>query len=161
MTTLAVTGIETNAPLLRLPWRQLSAIRSDPPPQVRDIHLSMCADVLVGIWQANRGQSRRGTTSEYAERKVREARKLAKLPAQFTLDTCRHGGLTELGDSGATEAETMAASMHKTPNAARLYVKRTEDQRASAARKRRVLVENRTGRKVGMAARCKSGNDEP
>lgn len=94
------------------------------------------------FWPTNRGQSRRGPTSEYAERKVREARKLAKLPAQFTLDTCRHGGLTELGDSGATEAETMAASMHKTPNAARLYVKRTETQRASAARKRRSMIEN-------------------
>jgi len=28
--------------------------------------------------------------------------------------------MTELGDAGATEAETMASSMHKTPNAARL-----------------------------------------
>jgi hypothetical protein len=48
--------------------------------------------------------------------------------------------LTELGDSGVTEQEGMAASMHKTPQVFRLYVKRTEDQRVSAARKRRAYV---------------------
>lgn len=99
-------------------------------------------------------------SNEHAERMVRRAREKAKLGPHVTLDACRHGGMTELGDSGATEAETMAASMHKTPNAARLYVKRTEAQRATAARKRRTLIENVTGRKVGMDARRKSGNDE-
>lgn len=49
--------------------------------------------------------------------------------------------MTELGDAGAMEAETMASSMHKTPNAARLYVKRTEQQRSSATKKRRQLIE--------------------
>jgi hypothetical protein len=51
--------------------------------------------------------------------------------------------LTELGDAGATEFEGMAASMHKTPQALRLYVKRSEAQRLSAARKRRRLVEGK------------------
>jgi hypothetical protein len=53
--------------------------------------------------------------------------------------------LTELGDAGATEAETMAASMHKTPQAARLYVKRTDVQRIAAAKKRRALIVARGG----------------
>src|SRR5262245_20338740 len=61
--------------------------------------------------------------------------------AHVNLDACRHGGLTELGDAGATEFEGMAASMHKTPHALRLYVKRSEAQRISAARKRRLLAE--------------------
>ena len=60
-----------------------------------------------------------------------------------TRDACRHGGLTELGDAGATEFEGMAASMHKTPQALRLYVKRSEAQRVTAARKRRRLVEGK------------------
>ena len=50
--------------------------------------------------------------------------------------------MTELGDSGATEAEGMALSMHKTPQAHRLYVKRTRRQRINALRKRRALVES-------------------
>ena len=80
-------------------------------------------------------------SDEYAQRKVREARASAGLGPHVTLDACRHGGLTELGDAGATEFEGMAASMHKTPHALRLYVKRSEAQRMSAARKRRRLVE--------------------
>lgn len=76
----------------------------------------------------------------HAQRCVRKARKNAELGSHVTLDACRHGGLTELGDSGVTEQEGMAASMHKTPQALRLYVKRTEGQRLSAARKRRAYV---------------------
>jgi len=33
---------------------------------------------------------------------------------------CRHGGLTELGDAGATEFEGRAPSLHKMPQALRL-----------------------------------------
>jgi hypothetical protein len=84
-------------------------------------------------------------SDEYAQRKVREARKFAGLGAHVTLDACRHGGMTELGDAGATEFEGMAASMHKTPQALRLYVKRSEAQRIAAARKRRRLVDGQKG----------------
>ena len=55
---------------------------------------------------------------------------------------CRHGGLTELGDAELTEQGVMALSGHRTPEAARLYVKRTETQRATAARKRRAWIES-------------------
>jgi hypothetical protein len=65
----------------------------------------------------------------------------AGLGPHVTLDACRHEGLTELGDAGATEFEGMAASMHRTPQALRLYVKRSERQRMSAARKRRRMIE--------------------
>lgn len=84
-------------------------------------------------------------SNEYAQRRVREARRLAKLGAHVTLDACRHGGLTELGDAGATEFEGMAASMHKTPEALRLYVKRSEQQRRVAARKRRSHIARKAG----------------
>ena len=56
------------------------------------------------------------------------------------MEACRHGGLTELGDAEVTEQEGMASSGHATPNSLRLYVKRTARQRASAARKRRILL---------------------
>jgi hypothetical protein len=57
------------------------------------------------------------------------------------MTACRHGGITELGDAALTEAQTMALSGHKTPDAARLYVKRTDAQRVTAARRRRAWVE--------------------
>ena len=77
----------------------------------------------------------------YAKRIVREARRAAGLPEHVTLTACRHGGMTELGDAELTEQGVMALSGHRTPEASRLYVKRTENQRVAAARKRRAWVE--------------------
>jgi hypothetical protein len=59
------------------------------------------------------------------------------------MDACRHGGLTELGDAEITEQGIMSLSGHRTPDAARGYVKRTERQRLSAARKRRAWVDGK------------------
>jgi integrase len=95
--------------------------------------------VPIVLTQGRRGPPR-PYSAEYAQRKVREARAKASLGEHVTLDACRHGGLTELGDAGVTEFEGMAASMHKTPGALRLYVKRSEAQRLNAARKRRAHV---------------------
>lgn len=81
-------------------------------------------------------------SAEYAQRKVRMAREAAGLGSHVTLDACRHGGMTELGDAQTTEQEVMALSGHKTPNAARLYVKRNDVQRMHAARRRRAWVES-------------------
>ena len=76
-----------------------------------------------------------------ARNRVRKAARKAGLPDWLSLAACRHGGLTELGDAELTEQGVMALSGHKSPSAARLYVKRTEAQRVSAARKRRAWVE--------------------
>lgn len=83
----------------------------------------------------------RAFTLREARARVRTAARAAGLPDWLTLAACRHGGMTELGDAGATEAEVMASSGHSTPDAARLYVKRTAAQRLSAAKKRRALRE--------------------
>ena len=76
-----------------------------------------------------------------ARNRVRKAARKAGLPDWLSLASCRHGGLTELGDAELTEQGVLALSGHKSPSAARLYVKRTEAQRVSAARKRRAWVE--------------------
>ena len=77
----------------------------------------------------------------YARAVVRRARAYAKLPTYVTLDACRHGGMTEIGDSSITETGEMALSGHKNPQSKRRYIKRTESQRLNAARKRRAWVE--------------------
>lgn len=77
-----------------------------------------------------------------ARARVQRAALKAKLPSHVTLAACRHGGLTELGDAELTEQGVMALSGHRTPEAARLYVKRTETQRVIAARKRRAWIES-------------------
>jgi hypothetical protein len=60
---------------------------------------------------------------------------------RLTLAACRHGGLTELGDAELTEQGVMALSGHLTPDAARLYLKRTEAQREVGLLKRRAWVQ--------------------
>lgn len=95
----------------------------------------------------------------YAQRRVREARRAAKLGDHVTLDACRHGGMTELGDADLTEQGVMTLSGHKTPTAARLYIKRTEKQRVSAARKRLEWINaNEPSTNVGTERQPKSRN---
>jgi len=95
----------------------------------------------------------------YAQRRVREARKVAGLGSHVTLDACRHGGMTELGDAELTEQGVMTLSGHKTPQAARLYMKRTERQRMSAAKRRREWVDaNETSPKVRIEGGTRSQN---
>lgn len=56
------------------------------------------------------------------------------------MTACRHGGMTELGDAELTEQGVMSLSGHRSPEAARGYVKKTETQRLAAARKRRAQL---------------------
>jgi hypothetical protein len=90
----------------------------------------------------------------YARDLVRRARRAAGLPEHVTLAACRHGGMTELGDAEVTEQGAMSLSGHRTPDAARLYIKRTEIQRAVAARRRRAWVD-------AEQRKTESRNDEP
>lgn len=76
----------------------------------------------------------------YAKRIAREARRAAGLPEHVTMTACRHGGMTELGDAELTEQGVMSLSGHRTPEAARGYIKKTDAQRLGAARKRRAWV---------------------
>lgn len=106
--------------------------------------------VPIVVTVGRRGPSRPYALA-YAQRKVREARTRAGLGVHVTLDACRHGGMTELGDAELAEQGVMALSGHKTPQAARLYLKRTEKQRLSAAQKRRAWVEaNETDTRVDL-----------
>lgn len=96
--------------------------------------------IPICLTSGERGASR-PHAMVYAQKLVRQARELAKLGSHVTLDACRHGGMTELGDAGITEQGIMALSGHKTPDAARLYVKKTETQRLTASRMRRAWVQ--------------------
>jgi hypothetical protein len=71
-----------------------------------------------------------------ARARVRKAARAAGLPDDLTLAACRHGGMTELGDAQLTEQSIIALSGHRTADAARGYVKRTESQKENALMKR-------------------------
>ena len=63
-------------------------------------------------------------------------KKIGDLPSYFTLDACRHGGMTELEEAALTEGQGRALSGHKTAQAYRGYAKETFDRALSATRKR-------------------------
>lgn len=70
---------------------------------------------------------------------VRLVREAAKLPSTFTLMSCRHGGLTEMGDAEATDQEMMATGGHKTRGTLSVYSRASRRQALNGARKRRAL----------------------
>ena len=94
--------------------------------------------VAIVVTPGHRGEPR-PYSYFYARSLVRRARKQAGLPDFVTLDACRHGGMT----SSAMPILARAAKWpgHRTPEAKRRYIKRTEAQRLRAARKRRAWVE--------------------
>ncbi|AUX76363.1 hypothetical protein [Sinorhizobium fredii] len=54
----------------------------------------------------------------------------------FSLDKCRHGGMTELEEMGLTEGQGRVLSKHKTAKAYRGYAKETEKRVLEATKKR-------------------------
>ena len=67
---------------------------------------------------------------------VHTMRETLGLPATFTLDACRHGGMTELEEAELTDGQGRALSAHKSQQAYEGYAKRTMERALSATRKR-------------------------
>lgn len=72
-------------------------------------------------------------------RKIADA---AGLPREIKFMGFRHGGLTELGNAGATDQELMSHSGHKSRAMLKVYVKPSAQQATNAARKRRAFRMN-------------------
>lgn len=70
---------------------------------------------------------------------IQRTRKTLKLPAAFTLDACRHGGMTELEEAELTDGQGRALSAH-TSKAYDGYAKRTFKRALAATRKRHAHV---------------------
>ncbi len=84
---------------------------------------------------------------------VQRMRKDIGLPKEFTLDACRHGGMTELEEAELTEGQGRALSAHRTRESYAGYAKRTEARMLSATRKRHAhLLANQTATDVQNAA---------
>ena len=62
------------------------------------------------------------------------------LPATFTLDACRHGGMTELEEAELTDGQGRALSAHRSQQSYEGYAKRTLQRALGATRKRRAHV---------------------
>ncbi|WP_407122856.1 hypothetical protein [Bradyrhizobium sp. STM 3561] len=84
---------------------------------------------------------------------VRLRGKIEGVPAHFTLDACRHGGMTELEEAELTDGQGRALSTHKTQKAYEGYAKRTAKRMLSATRKRYAhRIANETATAIQNAA---------
>ena len=70
------------------------------------------------------------------EKIVQRMRKTLDMPHTFTLDACRHGGITELEEAELTDGQGRALSTHRTQDTYVRYAKRTAPRILSATRKR-------------------------
>ena len=71
---------------------------------------------------------------------VRRLRIKLGLPAIFTLDACRHGGMTELEEAELTDGQGRALSGHRTQRAYEGYAKRTMNRALAATRRRHAYL---------------------
>lgn len=67
---------------------------------------------------------------------VQRMRKAIGMSDTFTLDSCRHGGLTELEEAELTDGQGRALSTHRTQQSYEGYAKRSAPRMLSATRKR-------------------------
>ena len=85
-------------------------------------------------------ETRKGAAKPYSfsgmQKIVRTIRDKLGLPSTFTLDACRHGGMTELEEAELTDGQGRALSAHKSQQAYKGYAKRTIERALSATRKR-------------------------
>lgn len=84
---------------------------------------------------------------------VQRMRKQIGLPPEFTLDACRHGGMTELEEAELTEGQGRALSAHRTKESYAGYAKRSAPRMLSATRKRHAhWLANRSATSVQNAS---------
>lgn len=134
-------------------WRHLEDEGGPFAPELEALLVRLPkAGVAVVLRAPSRGGGPpRPYTFRDARARVRRIARAAGLPDWLTLDACRHGGMTEIGDDDLTESQEMSLSGHKTPDAKRRYVKKTDAQRLLAQQKRRILTTARAGETVAAS----------
>lgn len=126
---------ETGAPIYPELMAELDAIKRD-----RIGGLMLCRD-----WSDRRPWPTWPRPNDpdltHMSRKVKEIMRAAGLRPELTFTSFRHGGFTEAGDAGLTDAQIRAQGRHKSAKVLPKYVKRTK-QVADGAKKRRAIRTN-------------------
>jgi hypothetical protein len=127
---------ETGAPIYPELMAELDAIKRD-----RIGGLMLCRD-----WGDRRPRPTWPRPNDpdltHMSRKVKEIMLAAGLRPELTFTSFRHGGFTEAGDAGLTDAQIRAQGRHKSAKVLPKYVKRTMKQVADGAKKRRAIRTN-------------------
>ena len=94
--------------------------------------------------KVGKGEAAKSTGKTFAfsgmQKIVQRMRKATGLPVEFTLDACRHGGMTELEEAELTDGQGRALSAHRTRESYAGYAKRTAPRIMSATKKRHAHI---------------------
>ena len=94
------------------------------------------------------------------EKVIHRMRDALGLPRTFTLDACRHGGMTELEEAELTDGQGRALSAHKS-RAYERYAKRTHTRALAATRKRHAhMLANAAGTDIQNDAKNRIQNEK-
>jgi hypothetical protein len=101
---------------------------------------------LVLVHNATKGRKKKDGSSvkpvyrpyspRFMQKRARDIRIAAELPAYVTMESFRHGGLTELGDAGLPDTWAQAQSRHKQRATLDRYIHRSDVQQKAGARMR-------------------------
>jgi hypothetical protein len=113
-------------------------------PMLRDFGASAKPDVIETthvcekfvLPQRNENPAYKSFSFGGFEKIVQRMRKVLGLPSHFTMDACRHGGMTELEEAELTDGQGRSLSGHKTRQSSAGYAKQTLARALPATRKR-------------------------
>jgi len=121
-------------------WHPLEEVTPDGPvpfyPEAEGVLARLPRRGVPMILKAVKGGPAVPFSIMAMDKRVRKLRLALKLPATFTLDACRHGGMTELEAAELTDGQGRALSGHRTQRAYEGYAKRTLERALPATRKR-------------------------
>jgi hypothetical protein len=121
-------------------WHPLEEITPDGPvrfyPEAEDILARLPRRGVPMILKAVRDGPAMPFSIMAMDKRVRRLRLALGLPVTFTLDACRHGGMTELETAELTDGQGRALSGHRTQRAYEGYAKRTLERALPGTRKR-------------------------
>jgi hypothetical protein len=121
-------------------WHPLEEITPDGPvrfyPEAEDVLARLPRRGVPMILKAVRDGPAMPFSIMAMDKRVRRLRLALGLPVTFTLDACRHGGMTELETAELTDGQGRALSGHRTQRAYEGYAKRTLERALPGTRKR-------------------------
>jgi hypothetical protein len=121
-------------------WHPLEEITPDGPvrfyPEAEDVLAQLPRRGVPMILKAVRDGPAVPFSIMAMDKRVRRLRHALGLSVTFTLDACRHGGMTELETAELTDGQGRALSGHRTQRAYEGYAKRTLERALPGTRKR-------------------------
>jgi hypothetical protein len=109
-------------------------------PEIENYIDKLPSQLKIGIFMIQQKGTRKGVRRPYTYKTfntyTRQIRKDVNLPKEITFASFRHGGITNLAESGASESEIKASTKHKNTQSLKPYIHQTAVLQISGQQKR-------------------------